>query len=317
MKNKKIYNIIFPIWFLILVPVIWLIAVPLNFIIDSIVVILTLKIMKIEEYKEIFKKSIFKVFIFGFLADIIGAGVLTIPMLIGTNDEIIQGINWDPYTNISSVIIIFIATLLSGIIIYLLNRLYSFNLPHVTEKNKKKIALIIAIFTLPYMFFVPTKVLYNNYVDNTQGNLVEQNNYEYVSTYDEYLNTYDNVYLKDNSEMVELTDAAKNVVGSEPFSTIKTVSYEIDNESNIFVVNYTLDEFDQNNIDEYNKWSEKIALLVVESTANVNEVEFNIVANNDITLQTIYNKEYFEYKYSTSFEDILNNTEYIESIINQ
>ena len=45
-KELKLYNVIFPIWFLWLVPITWIVVLPANFIIDLAVIVLTLKYLK-------------------------------------------------------------------------------------------------------------------------------------------------------------------------------------------------------------------------------------------------------------------------------
>ena len=47
--SVRCYNVIFPIWFLLLFPVAWLYALPANFIIDSIVLLLALHMLKLDE----------------------------------------------------------------------------------------------------------------------------------------------------------------------------------------------------------------------------------------------------------------------------
>ena len=49
MTNKpvKLYNAIFPIWILIIFPTTWLIVLPANFVIDLLVMLITLKCMKV------------------------------------------------------------------------------------------------------------------------------------------------------------------------------------------------------------------------------------------------------------------------------
>ena len=56
MKNIKLYNVFFPIWFLLLFPVTWIIAMPVNFVIDSIVILLSLKFLKIDDIYQKYKK---------------------------------------------------------------------------------------------------------------------------------------------------------------------------------------------------------------------------------------------------------------------
>ena len=72
-KQVKLYNVFFPIWMLILMPVVWWAVIPVNFIIDSAVLIGGMYWLKITEKKQFYKKNILKVFGFGMLADIIGS----------------------------------------------------------------------------------------------------------------------------------------------------------------------------------------------------------------------------------------------------
>ena len=47
----KLYNVLFPFWILLLFPQVWLIVVPGNFIIDSLVFLVSMLILKITEKK--------------------------------------------------------------------------------------------------------------------------------------------------------------------------------------------------------------------------------------------------------------------------
>lgn len=71
-KSIKFYNLIFPIWFLILIPITWIFILPANFFIDLIVVALTMKFMKIKDIKKKVKHVITKIWIVGFISDFIG-----------------------------------------------------------------------------------------------------------------------------------------------------------------------------------------------------------------------------------------------------
>ena len=77
MKNKsnsiKLYNILFPVWFLMLIPQLWLVILPGNFIIDSLVLIISMYALKMTEKKAFYKQHILKIFLFGLLYYIIGA----------------------------------------------------------------------------------------------------------------------------------------------------------------------------------------------------------------------------------------------------
>ena len=177
MKNKKIYNVFFPIWFLLLFPITWIIAIPLNFVIDSIVILLSLKFLRIEETFQKYKKVILKVFLCGFFSDFIGAIFLFLMstlVVMGeeqsaffkwVNDNIINSIMENPFNNLYAFILMTIAILISGLCIYYLNLKLSFKNVDLEEKDKKKLALYMAIFTAPYLFYIPAsivnKFLYN------------------------------------------------------------------------------------------------------------------------------------------------------------
>ena len=64
MRNKQVrlYNVLFPLWFLMIFPVTWLIVLPGNFLIDSLVLIVTLRVLKITDKKAWYKRYILKIF---------------------------------------------------------------------------------------------------------------------------------------------------------------------------------------------------------------------------------------------------------------
>lgn len=173
MKNIKLYNVFFPIWFLLLFPVTWIIAMPVNFVIDSIVILLSLKFLKIDDTFQKYKKVILKVFLFGFFADFVGAIFLfLISSLVGMggedsgflkliNEKMIEPMMRSPFENIYAFLLVSIAVIISGLCIYYLNKKYSFSKVDLEAKDKKKLALYMAIFTAPYFFFVPTSIIYN------------------------------------------------------------------------------------------------------------------------------------------------------------
>ena len=75
-KNLTLYNVIFPIWFLIIFPLTWIVILPANFIIDSTIFLITLSLLKIKNKTVIYKKAIIKIWLFGFISDIIGTAFM-------------------------------------------------------------------------------------------------------------------------------------------------------------------------------------------------------------------------------------------------
>ena len=58
-KEIKLYNVLFPLWMLMLFPITWLIILPGNFIIDSIVLIICMFALKFENKKQMYKSCTF------------------------------------------------------------------------------------------------------------------------------------------------------------------------------------------------------------------------------------------------------------------
>ena len=170
-KNSiKLYNVIFPIWLLWLIPITWLVVLPANFFIDLLVVVLTMKYLKVPDIKMNAKSVIFKVWIFGFIADFIGTASMVMSNLIDFNYKTQLGKWW--YTNIAnavcynpfeSVFFFFCVTvcvIITAFLIYLFNYKFCLNKLNLLDEQKKKIALSLAIFTAPYLFYLPTAWFY-------------------------------------------------------------------------------------------------------------------------------------------------------------
>lgn len=161
---KKMYNVIFPIFFLFLFPMSWLIILPANFLIDLLVFYLSMRHQKIENRKELLFPAVWKVWGFGFLSDIIGCLVLLVFYLISSYlpvfNSITQGIVWNPYGNFIAFLLTAGSVVLAGYLIYLFNKKYSFRKTMMSEREKHVTALYLAVFTAPYVLLIPTMWLY-------------------------------------------------------------------------------------------------------------------------------------------------------------
>lgn len=147
---KKIYNLMFPIWFLFLLPsYFWIVILIINFIIDSIVLYLAFNKLNIN-FKENYLKHIIKVWIIGFISDFIGALFLFLLILLFDKLNITINISRFPWATILAIPGVFI----SGMMIYHLNRLISFN-NSFNEDEIKLICKYLVIYTTPYLMLIP------------------------------------------------------------------------------------------------------------------------------------------------------------------
>lgn len=151
MKNKKkdikLYNVLFPFWMLLLFPSIWLIVLPGNFVIDSLVLIISMFLLKISDKKHYYKRHILKIYGFGMLSDIVGSAYMLLLMLafqVGRMGD-------EPYLTIPALII-------SAVLIFVLNYFVTFK--NTDKALRLKLSVIFAIVTAPYTFLIPSSWLY-------------------------------------------------------------------------------------------------------------------------------------------------------------
>ena len=129
---------------ILMIPWLWLIVLPGNFIIDSIVLTVSMAILKVADKKQWYKRYIFKIFGFGMIADIIGSAYMLLMMMVfevGTmGDEL--------YLTLPALAI-------SAILIFLFNYFFTFK---KTDKSLRlKFSVIFAAVTAPYTFLVPSR----------------------------------------------------------------------------------------------------------------------------------------------------------------
>lgn len=162
-KNIKLYNIIFPIWIIWLIPTTWIIVLPLNFLIDLLVVVFALKFIRNQNIKSNAKKCILSVWLLGFLSDFIGTVFMFLPNIIDLYtgewwyDNLVTPLFLNPFSNFWSFVWGTISIVISGIVIYFFNYKFSFRRTDMTEIEKKKVSIALAVFTAPYLFYLPTE----------------------------------------------------------------------------------------------------------------------------------------------------------------
>ena len=148
-KTIRLYNVIMPIWLIFLYPtLLWLLILPLNFLIDSLVVLVVKRVRKIEPTRRVWQASILKVWIFGFLSDFLGAGVVLLMELLFSG--VINTYRFPGLTLISLP-----GVLVAGVLIYVFNRYVSFRRCELDIKDVKALALSLAIATAPYTMLIP------------------------------------------------------------------------------------------------------------------------------------------------------------------
>ena len=146
-KDVRLYNVLFPVWMLMTLPIIWWIVIPGNFLIDSLVLVIAMKVLKLENRKAFYCKHILPVFLLGFLADLLASA----PMWLGMYLELGGTYGDSPLLTIPGVV-------LAGVLSYLFDYYVSFR--KLDKPLRKKLALTYAIATAPYTYLIPSSWIY-------------------------------------------------------------------------------------------------------------------------------------------------------------
>ena len=149
--NVTLYNIMLPIWFIFFFPTqLWLLILPANFLVDLLVVSITKRVRHVEVPRPLWYASIFKVWVFGFVADFIGAGVVLLLELLFGNYLNLDTAHFPGLTLISIP-----GVIVAGVLIYVFNRYVSYRRCGLDQTDVKALALALAIATAPYTMLIP------------------------------------------------------------------------------------------------------------------------------------------------------------------
>ncbi len=191
-KEIKLYNVMFPVWLLFIFPFTWLIVIPANFIIDSLVLLFGMYLLHIKEKLPLYKKTIFWVFLFGFVADILGGVILLITQFVESDgffyEYLTAPVAQNPFDNIYALLYTCFAVVVSAVLIYIFNRFISFRKVN-NKKTKRILSLLLAVITAPYLFLVPTSSLYGGQTENFTNHIV----------WDDYVRA--EIYIADEPEV--------------------------------------------------------------------------------------------------------------------
>ena len=163
-KNVTLYNLLFPIWILVWLPSpLWLLLIPLNFIIDYFVLYKSLPAN--AERKTFCNRHAWKICAAGFAADFVGSLFLfalfrlTGEYKSGYLRTVSQALAFNPFANAGAFLIAAAAILLAAYCIYRFD-LHILKRAGLPEGQGKTSALWLAAVTAPYLFLFPSEILY-------------------------------------------------------------------------------------------------------------------------------------------------------------
>ena len=166
-SDNKVYNILLPIWLLIFFPSwLWLLLIPANYLIDRIVLRWSLGDM--PEKGLFCRNHNWKICLAGFASDFAGAILLFAlnELMYGLNDDAnsfiskaADGLVFNPFSNVLSLIIVIAAIVLSAVCIYKLDKSILVKAGLDIEQAKQS-AKRLAVITAPYLYLIPSQWFY-------------------------------------------------------------------------------------------------------------------------------------------------------------
>ena len=143
-KGTRLYNVFFPVWLLFAHPLLIGAALPVNLLIDFLVIFLTLKCLHVENRIEIATAKIWRTWLLGFAADAIGAMILFfLSVILGelaprTYDLFGHALYLNPFSSPLALIIMLLVIALVGVLIYWFNYSYVFGNTTLPKKEQKR-----------------------------------------------------------------------------------------------------------------------------------------------------------------------------------
>ena len=164
-NSVKLYNILLPLWLIIFVPSwLWLVLIPLNYIIDR--VVLSWGLGNMPDKGLFCRKHTWKICLAGFFSDFVGAAImLLIAIPLSDHSEKMYDIGhammFDPFSNLLGLLIVVACIAIPAVCIYLIDKRI-LDKAGLEEEQVKRAAIRLALITAPYLYLFPSRLLYES-----------------------------------------------------------------------------------------------------------------------------------------------------------
>ena len=159
---KERYNSYLPLWFLLVMPPLVLILLCFNFIMSAVGLLISLFMLGTPDAFTKYSKNVFKVFGITLLLDFVSFILLLIPEFFHkvsfVQENLIYPLEHNPYSTVVSTIYILGVFLIVISLAYLLIKNKIVNKMDETKKKKRLVKVMLTLFVIPYLFFVPSSL---------------------------------------------------------------------------------------------------------------------------------------------------------------
>lgn len=245
--------------------------------------------------------------IYGIVADFVGGIILLGASKLNPNG-LFTDIAYNPCGSWVTTTYITICIVLSAFLSYFFNYKITFKNTDIKEVQKKGLALFIAIFTAPYMFFYP--------IENVARDTNKIDNNTDISVVDS-----DNIYVG-NTMITRVFAESKNYTNSnfEYDNKITKVSSEIKSENKSQVLTQISANFDDSDITSYIKWAKQCSVIVFVKDNTIQTININLADENNenkIISNLVYEKKDIESSYNVKLDELQNNQQKLQEVLDK
>ena len=155
-------TVFYPPWLLAFVPPVVLFTLAYEFIISTLVIVISMFIMKLPGKGKIYKKLIVKTWLVGFALNGVAAIVFLIITFAGRDFAVVEHAVLNPMGSVGGFLIAFAVVAATGAVktLVYLKILWKKN-EELNAEHKKKMAMALGIITAPWLFMLPTTIVYS------------------------------------------------------------------------------------------------------------------------------------------------------------
>lgn len=159
-KQTRIYNIILPVWILILFPQLLVFVIPGNLIVDCAVLWFALLALKHAQKGAVVKQLWWRFWLLGFAADAVGVAWMFLGWLgylpFGEAwENTVSHVTHNAFANPWAFLWTLAGVALAGVCIYFFDKRAMRSCALLDDRQRHVIALVMAVVTTPWLFFIP------------------------------------------------------------------------------------------------------------------------------------------------------------------
>ena len=151
----------YPFWLVWLIPITWPVVFPVSYLMNLLVMAFTMKYLKVSDVKQKIKAVSLRVWVMEGAAGLIGTATMFFITQLDFSGpglwwkRICKGLWNNPWNSFGAFCLVTSCIILVAFYIYRFNYKWCLQKIDLDDGKRKKLALSLAVFTAPYLFYLP------------------------------------------------------------------------------------------------------------------------------------------------------------------